>query len=474
MRQTAIVLRGILLLAVLTAGLSGGAAAQVRPAGETASERFMRFEVTMGKSQVIDFKEAYTKVSVTNPAVADVFVVTPNQVLVNGKAPGVTSLIVFYPDRTMYFDLIVQTDVGLIRDRLRRLAPKSGIEVSPARDSIVLSGWVPDEELVKQAQQVANAFAPGKIVNLLKAVDMEPQQVMLQVHVAEVSRTALRELGFSFKALGNTFAGAAFPGSVFLPGLKPFGSLNDITSPDFALTDFASFFLASGNRDYGGLVRALQERDLLRTLAKPNLITVSGKEAKFLSGGEFPFPIPSSTSLAGQTITIEFKPFGVQLAFTPIVREDQHITLQVAPEVSSLDFSQGLVLQGFNIPVIRSNRAGTTLELKDGETFAMAGLINTTVRQQIAKIPLLGDIPILGALFRSTRFRNDESELLFLVTPKLVKAFAPGEGPDSRKLMELRPDEREDITLVPGFPGVGEVVVHPIGESNLPRVGEAK
>jgi pilus assembly protein CpaC len=461
----------MLLLVVLASGLPLQGEAQVRPGAEAPADRVLRFDVIVGKSQVIDFRDAFARVSVTNPAVADVFVVSPNQVLVNGKAPGVTSLVVFYPDRTMYFDVVVQVDVGVLRDRLRRVAPKSGIEIQPARDSIVLSGWVPSEELVKQAQQLAEAFAPGKVVNLLQATDLQPQQVMLQVHVAEVSRVALRELGFSFKALGNSFAGGAWPGSVFLPGLRPFGSLNDLSSPDFAFTDLATFFLASGNRDYGGIVRALQERDLLRTLAKPNLITVSGKEAKFLSGGEFPFPVPS-TSIGGlQTIIIEFKPFGVQLAFTPIVREDQHITLQVAPEVSSLDFSQGLVLQGFNIPVIRSNRAGTTLDLRDGETFAMAGLINTTVRQQLAKIPLLGDIPILGALFRSTRFRNEESELLFLVTVKLVQPFAPGQGPDPRALMVPRPDEQEDLTLVPGFPGVGEVVNKPFGESNLPAAG---
>ncbi len=452
----------------------GTVQAQVRPADAQGTPgRVMQFEVTIGKSQVIDLKEPFTRVSVTNPAIADIFVITPNQILINGKAAGVTSLVVFYPNKTMYFDLVVQTDVGLLKDRLKEIAPRDQIEVQPARDTIILKGSVTSEDLILQAGQVAEIFAPKKVVNLLKATDVRLQQVLLQVHVAEVSRSALKELGFAARALGTSFQGAAWPGSTFLPGLTPSGSLNSLTSPDLALTDFATFFLSSGGaRNYAGVVRALAQRDLLRTLARPNLITMSGKEAKFLSGGEFPFPVPSGSALGGTTISIEFKPFGVQLVFTPVVREDQTISLKVAPEVSSLDFSHGLQISGFLVPSIISNRASTTLDLKDGESFAMAGLINTTVRQQVAKIPLLGDIPILGALFRSTHFQNDESELLFVVTVRLVKPFAPGEGPDPTNLFELRESERDPYTgistLIPGIPGVGEVVERPIGQSNLP------
>jgi pilus assembly protein CpaC len=464
----------ILAAVTLTAwSMAGTAQAQIRPAeAQDTSTRVMRFEVTIGKSQVVDLKEPFTRVSVTNPAIADIFVITPNQILINGKAAGVTSLVVFYPSKTMYFDLVVQTDVGLLRERLNGIAPRSEIQVQATKDAIILNGTVNSEELIGHAERVAEIFAPKKVVNLLKVGEVRTHQVLLQVHVAEVARRALNEFGVSWKAIGSSFMGAAFPGSVFLPGLIPSGTLSGVPGgdPDFAFSDLATFFLASGNRDYAGIVRALAERDLLRTLAKPNVITVSGKEARFLSGGEFPFPV-TSPSGTGVTVTIEFKPFGVQLVFTPVVREDQTITLNVAPEVSSLDFSQGLQVAGFTVPVIRSNRAGATLELKDGETFAMAGLINTTVRQQVAKTPLLGDIPILGALFRSTRFQNDETELLFLVTTRLVKPFAPGEGPDPTKLMDLRDSERDPNTgintFVPGIPGVGEVIEKPFGESGL-------
>ena len=448
----------------------GPVQAQVRPAdGQSATQKVMRFDVTIGKSQVVDLKEAFTRVSVTNPAIADIFVVTPNQILINGKAAGVTSLVVFYPDKTLYFDLVVQTDIDLLRERIKAIVPRDEIEVRAAKDTIILNGSVGTEELIGQVEKLAEIFAPKKVINLLKVADVRTRQVLLQVHVAEVNRKALNEFGVSWTAIGSSFMGAAFPGSVFLPGISPFGSLLG-GGPNFGFSELATFFLGSGDRNYAGIVRALVEKDLLRTLAKPNLITVSGKEAKFLSGGEFPYPVPSQ-STTGTTVTIEFKPFGVQLIFTPVVREDQTITLKVAPEVSSLDFSQGLQISGFNIPVIRSNRAGATLELKDGETFAMAGLVNTTVRQQVAKIPFLGDIPILGALFRSTRFQNDETELLFLVTTRLVKPFAPGGAPDPNQMLGLRESERDPYTgintFVPGIPDVGSVVEKPFGEGSV-------
>jgi pilus assembly protein CpaC len=450
----------------------GPVQAQVRPAdGPSASQKVMRFDVTIGKSQVVDLKEAFTRVSVTNPAIADIFVVTPNQILINGKAAGVTSLVVFYPDKTLYFDLVVQTDIGLLRERIKAIAPRDEIDVRAAKDAIILSGNVASEELVGQVGTVAEIFAPKKVVNLLKVGDVRTQQVLIQVQVAEVNRRALNAFGVSWTAIGKSFMGAAFPGSVFIPGLSPFGTLLPGTnSPNFNFSDLMTFFVASGNRDYAAMVTMMSQNGLLRTLAKPNLITLSGKEAKFLSGGEFPYPVPSAT-VGGTSVTIEFKPFGVQLIFTPVVREDQSISLKVAPEVSSLDFSQGLQSQGFSIPVIRTSRAATNLDLKDGESFALAGLMNTQVRQQVAKVPFLGDIPILGALFRSTNFLNDESELVFIVTPKIVKPFAPGEGPDPEKMLGLRESERDPYTgintMIPGIPDVGAVIDRPFGESTF-------
>jgi pilus assembly protein CpaC len=309
----------------------------------------------------------------------------------------------------------------------------------------------------------------GKVVNLMGLTDVKPQQVMLQVQVGEVNRAALKELGFNIRALGSTLQAGFFPGIPFTPALGALGLVTDSGSavgrstPDFAF-DGSNFFLSSGQRDYAGVIRALAERDLFRTLAKPNLVTQSGTEAKFISGGEFPYPVSSGVN----QISIEFKEFGIGLVFRPVVTDGETITMTVRPEVSSLDFSQGLISAGIAIPVIRKNETFTTINIKDGESFAIAGLINNDVRQAVAKIPVLGDIPILGALFRSVRFRNNESELLFVVTVKLVRPMQPGvAAADPTRLMELRETERREFTLLPGIPGVGEVVERPFGSSTL-------
>jgi len=432
----------------------------------------VRLEMTIGKAQVVDLKDPFTRVSVTNPAIADVFVITPRQILVNGKAVGTTSLVVFYPDRTMFFDILVNTDVGLLKERLKQIAPNDEIQVYPAQDSLVVAGNVSSSTVADAAVELAGIFAPkGKVVNLLGLTDVKPQQVMLQVQVAEVDRSALKELGFSARLLGNALHWGIFPGNPFFLPINTLGNffsegtpIAGGDTPDLPLTG-SSFFISNPSRSYAGVARVLQDRSLFRTLAKPNLVTQSGKEAKFISGGEFPYPI----STTNNTVGVTFKEFGIGLVFTPVVVDGETINLRVLPEVSSLDFSQGLVSAGFRIPVIRKNQTFTTINIKDGESFAIAGLINNEVRQAVAKIPLLGDIPILGALFRSVRFQAAESELLFLVTVKIVKPGAPGMAstPDPQKLMELRPSERREFTVVPGIPGVGDIVERPLGQSNL-------
>jgi pilus assembly protein CpaC len=448
-------------------------------AASAAGADLVRIDVTIGKSHVLELTEPLTRISVTNPAIADVLVITPTQLLINGKGVGTTSLVVFYPNRTMFFDLMVQTDLALLRERLREVAPREEIMVQPAQDAIVLTGKVSSQHVITAAQEVTAVFTPkGKVINLLTLAEVKAPQVMLQVQVAEATREALRELGFNIRALGSTFQGGTFPGVPFVPPLGTVGVVSSAISlfrggpsteglggPDFGLNG-TNFFLSSGSRDYAGVVRALASRNLVRTLAKPNLVTESGKQAKFLSGGEFPVPIAQREGV----ITIQFKEFGIGLVFTPVVLDGETINLAVRPEVSSLDFSQGLILAGFRIPVIRKNEAFTNINVRDGESFAIAGLLNNEVRQAVDKIPVLGDIPILGTLFRSTRFRNNETELLFLVTVKQVKPEAPGSPatPDPRDLMETRPEEKKEFTLVPGFPKIGDIVERPFGESNLP------
>ena len=466
-------------LSVLFALILTSLCVVVNPIAATgaAEQGLIRLDVTIGKSQIVDLKDPFTRLSVTNPNVADVFAVTPNQILLNGKTAGVTSLVVFYPDKTLFFDVVVQSDLALLTERLRQIAPRDDIQVQAAQDAIIVLGTVSSENLIPGASEIASSFAPkGRVVNLLSLAEAKPQQVLLQMHVAEIAREHLKELGFSWRALGKTIQGASFPGFPFSPALGLLGgvltnsgSVQQTPTPEFAFNATqagSGFFLSSpGSRDYAGIAQALARRGAFRTLAKPNLVTQSGKEAKFISGGEFPFPVAQQNN----TVTIEFKEFGVSILFTPIVVDGEIINLRVRPEVSSLDFSQGLTIQGFNIPTIRKNQALTSVNLKDGETFAIGGLLNNEVRQQVAKTPIVGDVPILGALFRSTRFQNNETELLFLVTVKLVKAPPAGSPavPDTAKFLELREDERKEFTLVPGIPGVGEVVDRPFGKGSL-------
>ena len=468
--------RGCLLLLLLILGLSRAASAADGP-------NLIRLEITIGKSQVVELKEAFTRVSVTNPAIADVFVITPTQILINGKAVGTTSLIVFYPNRTMFFDVMVHTDVDLLKERLAQIAPRDDIQVFPTQDALVLRGNASSSLIIDQAAEVASVFAPkGKVINLLTLAEPKPLQVLLQIHVAEVARSVLRELGFSARALGgSTLIGAAFPGAPFVLGTVGNALFSQFTdsgtgnssliqtssSPDFGFQG-QNIFLSNPSRDTAGVVRALAERNLLRTLAKPNLVTQSGKEARFISGGEFPYPVAISSTAVG----VEFKEFGTGVVFTPVVLDGETINLRLAPVVSNLDFANAVrSSNGLVVPTIRKNQVFTTISLKDGESFAIAGLINNEVRQGVDKIPLLGDIPVLGALFRSTSFRNNESELLFLVTVKIVKPTAPGaaDETDPLKLMEMREKEKKEFTLIPGIPGVGNPVDRPFGESNLER-----
>jgi pilus assembly protein CpaC len=222
--------RAITLAALLLMAMTTG----VGPATAQTDPGLVRLAVTIGKSQVIDLKEPFTRVSVTNPNIADVFAITPNQILVNGKTAGVTSLVVFYPGRTLFFDLVVQSDLALLGERLKQVAPRDDIQAHPAQDAIILKGTVASENLIAAAIDVASVFAPkGRVVNLLAVAEYKPPQVMLQMHVAEVSREALRELGFSIRALGNTIQGASFPGTPFFP---PLGLLSTVTPGGFGNT----------------------------------------------------------------------------------------------------------------------------------------------------------------------------------------------------------------------------------------------
>jgi pilus assembly protein CpaC len=395
--------------------------------------------VTAGRSTIVSTNFDVTRIAITNPAVADAVVVRPREILVDGKSPGTISLIVWGAvDRTQY-DVVVEQPVSSLEQQLHQLFPGEEIQVTTNADAIVLSGRASNTQTMLRIGEMVKAAAPkANVLNMLQVPGgSDAQQVMLQVRVAEVNRRALTELGVSFFT-GPTGAGdwigrgttAQFP-SVEYKELER-SELKDSDGERIALalkgkmefSDFLNIFLFNTNWNAGSLVRALKATGHFQSLAEPNLIAYNGREASFLAGGEFPVPIVNSL---GQ-VSIMFKEFGVRLNFTPTIAGDL-IRLKVRPEVSELDFNNGITLDGFRIPALQTRRAETEVELRDGQSFAVAGLIDNTAQTDRAAIPILSQIPIIGTLFKSKAERQERTELLVLITPRLVRALNPDEVP---------------------------------------------
>jgi len=385
-----------------------------------------QINITFGKSKVLSSTETIQRVSVTDTKVADVVIISPHQVLINGKRAGSTSLIIWKEDGTHnVFDLWITPNVELVRERLDHLLPNQDIEVDADRDKIVLFGEVHDIESMERIISVVKPHSP-ELINLLKIKG--PQQVQLQVRIAIVSRPALREAGISFSAARRDEAAGFInaPGAevtTFTPGISPIippGDLFAAFPGGFGLLLSLSSAALDGEANVAHFLSLLESQGFARTLAEPTLVALSGQTASFLSGGEFPVAI-----VTDDNIDIEFKPFGVRLDFTPTVLADDTIWLKVAPEVSEVDFTLGTEAAVLTVPGLQAQRAETTIKLKDGQTFVIAGLLQDKIESQIQKIPILGSIPILGALFRQVRHSRTETELLITVTPRLVKPLGP-------------------------------------------------
>ncbi len=363
------------------------------------------FVVPLNKSQILLVSVPFTDLSIGNPEIADIVPLTTKRILVLGKKIGTTNLIVYGKERSLIavLDVVVSYDIEGAKQRLFELLPGEKIGVRAVGDAVVLSGTVSNAEAAANALTVAEHFAPEHVTNLMR-VDGS-QQVMLAVKFAEVSRTASKELGLNF---GFDI------GSVF-------------TLATTGLIGAAAAFGAGQLGSFGSLALdfdALEEKGVAKTLAEPNLMALSGETASFLAGGEFPIPVVADIETTGETpsITIEFKEFGISLSFTPTVISKDRINLVMAVERSELDFSRSIEpVDGFPIPALVVRRAETTLELRDGQSFAIAGLLENNVSNDIEQFPWLGDVPVLGLLFRSSAFQRDETELVIIVTPYLVK-----------------------------------------------------
>jgi pilus assembly protein CpaC len=410
----------LFVLAIGCAVLESSVSAQV--AAPPQPPAFQALHLTTGRSMVLTPEFDVTRIAITNPAVADATVVQPREILIDGKAPGTISLIVWgAANQRVQYDVVVEQPVAALEQQLRQLFPGEEIQVTQNADALVLSGRVSSTQVMLRAAEVARASAPkGNVINMLQVPGaIDAQQVMLQVRFAEVNRRALTELGASI------FTG--------VDGYKNWvarGTTQQFPAPDFGgdqlvFSDFLNVFLFNTNFNIGTVIRALRQTGYFQSLAEPNLLAYNGREASFLAGGEF--PVPFSTGVGA--ISIQFREFGVRLNFTPTIAGDL-IRLHVRPEVSSLDFNNGILLEGFRIPALTMRRAETEVELRDGQSFAIAGLIDNQSQSDLAAVPILSQLPIIGNLFKSKADRQERTELLVLITPRLVRALDPDEVPE--------------------------------------------
>src|SRR5580692_5518128 len=389
--------------------------------------------VMVDKSLLINTTERLKRISVTDPSVAYATVITPTQILVHGRSPGEVSLLIWDElERSRSFDLRVDVDVSAASEEEKRIFPDEQITVTPSRSAIVLSGHVTTEDIAARAGKIAEAYSKN-VVNVLTFGPVGAQEVLLEVKFAEVDRSAALQLGINYflpnsghttgtlttgqyggSTISTTSTTTQTNGSATTTSTAP-------TPPTINLTNPLNLFLFRSDINFGVVVQALQQKNLLQILAEPNLIAVNGKEASFLAGGEFPFPIvqPGQGFTA---VSISFKEFGVRLRFTPVIMPNGNIHLRVVPEVSQLDFTNGLTISGFNIPALSTRRADTEFELQDGQSFVIAGLIDNRLTTINDKIPGLGDIPILGNLFKSKNAQKSKTELMVLCT---VHRIAP-------------------------------------------------
>ena len=436
-------------------------------------------DLMVGRSTVLNVGSLIARVSLTVPDIADALVTAPSQLLIHGKKPGTISLFVWDKGGAIStFEVKVRRDLSPLIAHMKQLFPGEDITVLGSGKDVVISGTVSSKYVIEKAADVAGGYVEKKedVVNMLKQQEgVASNQVMLKVRFAEVSRSAMQELGASLIAHGSGTSDQWY-GRTAPPG---------VPGPDFddgklVFSDFLNLFIFNAKENLGGVVRALSNKGLFQSLAEPNLIATNGKEASFLAGGEYPYPVVQSGS-GTNSVTIMFKEFGVRLSFTPTVLGGDLIHLKVKPEVSSLDFANAVVIDGFRVPALSTRRTETEVELRDGQTFAIAGLMNNTLTSTMGKIPGIGDIPILGLLFRSKAHQKNQTELVVMITPSIIKKGQMGVSEGLPSLAEpylKRPDQTypspDPYTGSPRYPADRPQPREGNGAATQPRQGAAQ
>jgi pilus assembly protein CpaC len=419
-------------------------------------------------------------VSVTDPTIASAVIVSPTQVLIHGLKAGSETLVLWDAnEQARSFNLVVDLDINTLRETIRQMFPNETLQVLQSGGSLVLSGNVSSKAVSDRAAALAATMSPS-VVNLVQAAEGR-QVVLLQVRFAEVDRTAFQDVGMTLFSTGATNTIGVIGTHQFDVTTANVGAIpanttggSDVKSPNvaaggigrtlqntpaaFGFSDLLNIFLFRPDINLGAAIKALQQRNVLQILAEPNVMAMNGTEASFLAGGEFPFPVVQGGAAVG-AVTIQFKEFGIRLNFKPDIMPDGLIRLKVSPEVSALDFANSLSISGFTIPSLTSRKATTEVELRDGQSFAIAGLIDNRLSEIVQKVPVLADVPILGNFFKSRAQNKNNTELLVMITPKLVAPLSPSQVPPLPAFPKpfLDPhqfDGKSGESPAPGNPGV--------------------
>jgi len=425
-KLSALTLAMVMLWAVQGQAQQSAASAPPAPAPapsqqETAPSEGQALHVLVGKSVVINVQSPMTRVLSSNPAVVETLATSPTQVVVEGKAAGNGSLILWdQSGHSQMLDVVVDVDVTGLRTAIERAYPNQHIEVQADAGRLILSGVVTDPHAVEDLTKMAGLYSPT-VVNSLTLTASHDPQVLLEVRFAEVDRSRIDQLGFNVFTVGATNSlGTVSTQQLGPPGLSGSGASIAGKTGSLSIPNTLNIFLFRPDLDLGATIANLEEKSILQILAQPNLLAMNGQKASFLSGGEFPFPVVQGGANVG-AVTIQFRPFGVKLDFLGTIDLAQSvIRLHVAPEVSTLDFTNAVTISGFVVPALSTRRAETEIELKDGQSFGIAGLMDRREQTQMSKIPGIGDIPVLGQFFRSKNVNRSNSELLVLVTPHIV------------------------------------------------------
>jgi pilus assembly protein CpaC len=411
------------------------AGVRAAPAQETAPSETQTLHVLAGKSLVINLEARLRRVLVSNPAVIEAVTTTPTQLVVTARGVGASSLILWDESgRSRMLDVLVDLDVAALRDSIQLAYPNEPIQVQAEGDRLILSGAVSSQEVIDNVLKMAGAFSKTTVNSMMLAEPPHERQILLEVKFAEVDRTKLDQLGFNLFSTGALNTPGALSTQQFGPPTGTGGRTNvegtigaklPGTQTSFSFTDILNIFLFRPDLNLGMTIKALQQQNVLQILAEPNLLALNGRPARFLAGGEFPFPVvQGGTNFTA--VTIQFRPFGVRLEFTGFITKENAVRLQVSPEVSTLDFTNALTISGFLVPAVSTRRAETEIELKDGQSFGIAGMLDRRTQAQLSKIPGIGDIPIIGHLFRSKNLSRSRTELVVLVTPHIVDPVRAG------------------------------------------------